>query len=445
MTQALTTERRYHSDFQALEQGLRGEPGWLRSLRQRAWSRFAELGFPTGRRGNEAWKYTNVAPIAATSFVYPEDSSADLVEASDLKGLAPGHDLWTTLVFVNGRYAPALSGGPPARNARVTSLADAAREDGATAEQHLAHYAGPEEDGFVALNTAFLRDGALVHGTAGQAQALPIHLLFVATGEGEPTVTYPRTLIVAEPGSSLTVLESYVSLSGGPAFTDAVTEIVAADGAQIHHYRMLMEHPDSFHIGTTRVVQGRDSSFTSTSFSTGDALARNDFQVLLDAPGASCVLNGLYLTDGTQHIDNHVVVDHAKPHTTSRLYYKGILDGSSKAVFSGRVLVRPNAQKTDARQYDRNLILSEGAEVDSKPSLEIFADDVRCYHGATAGHIDEEALFYMQSRGLDLGAARGLLVRAFASEIIDAIQLEPLRAYLDQLFLGALPGPGGQA
>ena len=208
---------------------------------------------------------------------------------------------------------------------------------------------------------------------------------------------------------------------------------------------MLMEHPDSFHVGTSRVVQGRDSSLTSTSFSTGDAMARNDFQVLLDAPGASCLLNGLYLTDGAQHIDNHIVVDHAKPHTSSRLYYKGILDGHSRAVFSGRVLVRPDAQKTEARQDDRNLILSDDAEVDSKPSLEIFADDVRCYHGATSGHLDEEALFYMQSRGLGPGAARGLLIRAFASEIIDTIQLEPLRAYLDQLFLGALPGPGGRA
>ena len=444
MTQALSTENRYQADFAAFQQCADDEPAWLRGLRQRAWSRFVELGFPTNR-GNEAWKYTNLSRIAAISFAYPQDPGADLVQVSDLKGLAPQHDLWTTLVFVNGRYAPALSGGPPAGKARVTSLADAAQQDGATAERHLARYASPEDDGFVALNTAFLGDGALVHVPAGQAQPLPIHLLFLVTGEGEPTVTYPRTLIVAEPESSLTVLESYVSLSGGPTFTNAVTEIVAGDGARVHHYRMLMEHPDSFHVCTSRVVLGRDSSLTSTSFSTGAAMARNDFGVLLDAPGASCTLNGLHMTGGTQHIDNHIDVDHAKPHTSSRLYYKGILDGSSRAVFSGRVLVRPDAQKTDARQDDRNLILSDGAEVDSKPSLEIFADDVRCYHGATSGHIDEEALFYMQSRGLDPKAAQRLLVRAFASEIIDTIQLEPLRAFIDQLFLGALPGPGGPA
>ena len=245
--------------------------------------------------------------------------------------------------------------------------------------------------------------------------------------------------MVAGRHSKLTVIESYVSLSNSQHFTNAVTEIALEDGASVEHYRLLMENPDSFHVGNTRVHQGQDSTFSSASFTRGAAVARNDFQVLLDAPGSFCSLNGLYMTSGRQHIDNYINIDHAKPHTTSRLYYKGILDGSSKAVFGGTVLVRKDAQKADAQQSDKNLLLSDKAEVDSKPSLLIYADDVKCGHGATAGNIDEDTLFYMRSRGLDLDTASSLLIYGFASEIIEAVRLEPLHGYLDKLFLESLP------
>ncbi|MQG40509.1 MAG: Fe-S cluster assembly protein SufD, partial [SAR202 cluster bacterium] len=239
--------------------------------------------------------------------------------------------------------------------------------------------------------------------------------------------------------TDVTVVESYVGPKDSEYFTNAVTEFSLADGARIDHYRLLLEGEKAFHVGTSRVKQEKDSSFNSASFALGTALARNDLQVLLDGPGAYCSLNGLYLTADNQHIDNLISIDHAQPHCTSRLNYKGILDGRSRAVFGGEVMVRRDAQKSDAEQTDKNLILSKLAEVDSKPSLLIYADDVKCNHGATAGHIDADTLFYLRSRGLDLDAASRMLVHAFASEIIDKVRPEPLRDYLDDLFSAAIP------
>jgi len=244
---------------------------------------------------------------------------------------------------------------------------------------------------------------------------------------------------VADRNSRVTLVESYVSLADARFLTDAVTEIVLEDGANVDHYRLLLESNEAYHVGVSRVYQSQDSTFASASFARGAALGRNDFQVLLDAPGASCALNGLYLTTGAQHMDNFINIDHAKPNGTSRLLYKGILDGKSRAVFGGNVTVRKEAQKTDAQQTDKNLLLSLDAEVDSKPSLLIYADDVKCGHGATAGHIDDDTLFYMQSRGLDVETASQILIHAFASEIIDTVELTPLREYLDRLFMDAIP------
>ncbi len=368
-------------------------------------------------------------------------NGASQVEPADLRGLAPWDDGWITLVFVNGRYSPALSGGPAAPGgASVTRLAAASAADGGDIQEHLAQHATFENDGFTALNTAFLLEGAIVHIPEGESLRAPVHLVFVTTDSGQPAVTYPRTLVVAGANSNVTVIETYVSLSATPNFTDAVTEIVVGDGAQVKHYRLLLESADAFHVGTSRVYQGRDSTFSSMSFARGTAIGRNDLRVLLDAPGSSCLLRGLYVTSGTQHIDNYVNIDHAKPHTTSRLYYKGILDGASRAVFGGMVLVRPGAVKADAQQTDKNLLLSEKAEVDSKPSLEIYADDVKCGHGATAGSVADDAIFYMRSRGLDLETATAYLIKGFASEIVDAIELEPVRACVESAAMGALPG-----
>ena len=440
MAQALAKEDRYLSDFRAFERGLAdNEPAWFHRIRQQALARFAELGFPTARRGNEKWKYTSVVPIASSIFEYPFEPPLTELKRPDLIGRAPWHPDWVSLVFLDGRYSKALSTPHQDNGARVMNLADALLADGDLAEKHLAQHATVEDDAFTALNTAFLRDGAFIHVPEGDSLASPLHLLYLTTDRAQPTVSYPRTLVVAGRHSKLTIVESYINLSSARNFSNAVTEIVVGDGAEIEHYRVLVDNPEGFHVGVTRVDQGRDSAFSSVSFARGAALARNDVAVLLDAPGSACSLNGLYMTSGTQHIDNYITIDHAKPHTTSRLKYKGILDGSSRAVFGGTVLVRQDAQKADAQQTDKNLILSEEAEVDSKPSLLIYADDVKCSHGATAGHIDEDTLFYMRSRGLDLETASRLLIHGFASEIIETVEIEGLRAYLERLSLESLP------
>ncbi len=444
MVQAAVAYAGYARDFAGLER----EPGvpqppWLRELRRGALAHFEKVGLPTARKGNEPWKYTNIAPIANTPFAYAK-APAKLPESRHLAAVAPWCTVWRELVFVNGCYSAALSANDPSRSlatdvqgAVVTNLADALASHGEVIRQHLAQHALYDYDGFTALNTAFLGDGAFVYVPDGTEVSTHLHLLFATSSSHEPLVSYPRTLIVAGKHSKLTVIESYVSLDGRPHFNNAVTEIALDDGARLEHYRVLLDR-DAYHVGVTRVRQGRDSNFTSTAFSTGPALARNDFSVKMDAPGAECYLRGLYVTAGTQHIDNYLTIDHAEPHCTSRLYYKGILDDRSRAVFGGTVFVRPGAIKTDAYQEDKNLLLSDEAEVDSKPSLEIYADDVKCGHGATAGAIAEEALFYMQSRGLDPKTAQVFLVKGFAAEILDSM-MEPLREYLERQVTQALP------
>ncbi len=441
MTQSPTKSTDYAAAFKAFRQS-RGADGlaWLNNLGDQAWSSFSQLGFPTARRGNEKWKYTNVGPIAKAGFGHswdlkPDDGSA----AGNLQALAPLQQEWANLVFVDGRFSSSLSAIPELANgARVTSLAEAVKYDRQVVQQHMADYASFEEDGFTALNTAFLSDGAFVHVPEGSVSSAPVHLVFITTERALPRVSYPRTLIVADKNAELTVIETHVGPPDSQYFTNAVTEIAVGDGAKVDHYRLLLEGPQAFHVGTSRVRQGQDSGFSSASFSMGATLARNDFQVLLDGAGASCVLNGLYLTSNLQHIDNLINIDHAKPHTTSRLAYRGILDGKSKAVFGGQVLVRKDAQKVEAQQSDKNLLLSDQAEVDSKPSLLIYADDVKCGHGATAGHVDADSLFYLRSRGLTPETASQMLVHAFAREIIETVNLEPLREYLDGLFLRAV-------
>ena len=442
MTQTTTKFPQYAADFQALL-AVGGEPAWLGQLREQAWSRFGQLGLPTLRRGNEKWKYTDVRPVANTTFEHPLSLGLDGVpDQEQVAAVAPWDPDWTNLVFIDGHYSPSLSSnqsGNQPGDVYVGRLAEAAGNHQDVLQKHLAQHAEFQDDGFVALNTSFLADGALVHVPAGQSLAAPVHLVYLTTDRQQPRVTYPRTLVVAGGNSRLTVVESYVSLAAGRYFTDAVTEIVLEDGANVDHYRLLLESEEAYHMGVSRVYLGPDSTFTTASFSHGAALGRNDFQVLLDAPGANCTLNGLYLTTGTQHMDNFINIDHAKPHGTSRLLYKGILGGKSRAVFGGNVLVRKEAQQTTAHQTDKNLLLSDEAEVDTKPSLLIYADDVKCGHGATAGHLNQDTLFYMRSRGLDAEIASRMLVHAFAGEIIEKVHLPSLREYLDRLFMAAIP------
>ena len=435
----------YYADYQALREQLSpGSPPWLNDLRAAAWEKFDASGFPTARRGNEPWKYTNVRPIAQGRFSAGDigrDGPVDLLIGADGRPNVGDflNNAWTKLIFLDGR--PLMRGQSDTPMVSTVARSLETGTDAESLRDHLGNHANMEEDAFVALNTAFLSDGAYVRLPDDFEEEVFLNIVHLR--QSSDTVVCPRTLVVAGRNTRLTVFESYVGADPAKAtqyFTNAVTEIAVGEGAKVTHYRLLDESRNAYHVGATRVTQARDSAYESGSFAFGCALGRHDLSVLLDGTGAYCSLNGLYLTDNTEHMDNLVSIDHAHPHGASRLYYKGILDGRSRAVFGGTVLVRENAQKTDAQQTDKNLILSDRAEVDSKPSLLIYADDVKCGHGATAGHIDEDTLFYMRSRGLDPQTASQILIHAFASEIIDTVAHEPVREYLDHLFLDTVSG-----
>jgi Fe-S cluster assembly protein SufD len=443
MTQAPARYERYLTDFESHIAAAADQPEWLREMRRQAFEHFRDVGLPTARKGNEPWKYTNVGPIAGTDFAYGLAAALE-PGVEELSAAGPWCTVWHEVAFVNGQYSPALSESPATHEPReglggavVGRLADALATHPELVREHLGKYAPHDYDGFTALNAAFLNDGAFVYVPDGTEVATHLHIVYATAGGDEPMVAYPRTLVIAGRQSKVTIVESYVSLDAGGYFNDAVTEIALAEGAKVEHYRVLLDR-DAYHVGVTRVNQASGSHFKSTTFETGTRLARNDFSILLDGEGAECHLRGLYVTAGEQHVDNYLTIDHAKPHCLSRLYYKGILDEKSKAVFGGTVFVRPGAIKTDAHQEDKNLVLSHEAEVDSKPALEIYADDVKCGHGATAGAVAEDALFYMQSRGIDERTANQLLVRGFASEILDGV-MEPLREYLEKETSAALP------
>ncbi|MDE2718055.1 MAG: Fe-S cluster assembly protein SufD [Chloroflexota bacterium] len=413
-------------------------PDWLSALRRRGMDSFSMLGFPTSRKDNEKWKYTNLGALANATFGYAVRPGA--VAAGLLESLAPSSEDWVQLAFVDGHYVAEYSANGHAGNGVVVGrLGDSADLSSNGAGEGIGSLADVGCDGFTALNTAFATDGAVVKVSAGSS-APTVHLVYVTTEDDEAIATHPRTLVIAGEGSECTVVESYVGVGESTYFTNSVSEILLEAGAHVDHYRLMMDSPGAFHIGSTPVRLSEDSTFNSLSFARGGRVARNGLHVMLDAPGSSCVVGGLYFTYGTQHIDNHVVIDHLKPHTSSDLYFKGILDDRSRAVFSGGVIVHPNAQKSEAYQKDQNLLLSEGARINTKPMLEIYADDIQATHGATAGAVAEEAIFYMRSRGIDEKTARDLLVHGFAKEIIDRVSLEPLREYLDGLFADGLPG-----
>ena len=432
MTQTLTEYDRYAEQYAGLADT---GPVWLRDLRKKGFDNFARLGFPTARRGNEAWKYTNVAPVARAEFSTPSTSETPTVET--LRQALPWQNDWNTLVFIDGRFSSELSTMYETDGVLVGSLSGAIGQDGALVQQHLGTLASVEDDGFAALNTAFIGDGAVVHVPGGTTMERPIHLAFVSTEENR-FVAHPRVLVVAGAESEATVIESYVSLGDNAYFNNAVAEIVIEEGANVEHYRLMDESHESYHVGVARIHQKDGSSFSSRAFYKGVGLGRHDFYVHI-GEGCETDLSGLYITSDTQHMDNFINIDHAQPNSTSRLYYKGILSGRSRAVFGGTVFVREGADKTDSLQSDKNLLLSPDAEVDSKPALFIWADDVKCGHGATAGNVDEDTVFYMRSRGVDLETASRLLIFGFASEVIDTVAVPELHEYLERSFLDAIP------
>ncbi len=434
---------RYLADFARLEQRLNGQRGGsLHALRQAAIERFAELGFPTTR--DEEWRYTNVAALARGSFRLP--NGAGTLVTPLLEGLASeyGESAYAArLVFVDGRWSPELSAvGSLPQGVRAGSLSAALAETPELLEPHLGKYAGFADHPFVALNTAFFQDGAFLHVPRGAAVEQPILLLFLATSPdgAESLVTHPRSLIVAGESSQATVVEVYAGQGGRGHWTNAVTEVVTCPGSSIDHYRLQQEHLRAFHVATLQVQQERDSVFSSHAFALGGGLARTDVNAFLDGEGIECTLNGLYLGAGEQVIDNHTRIDHARAHCASHELYKGILDDRSRGVFNGKIFVHQDAQKTDAKQTNNALLLSEDAEIDTKPQLEIYADDVRCTHGATIGQLDPDALFYLRSRGIEREAARNLLTYAFASEIVERVRVDALRERLEKLVLARLGG-----
>ena len=437
MTQASTANKRYEEQFNELAGG-NSAPDWLVALRRKGMDGFARHGFPTARRGNEAWKYTNVAPIAATTFDHGSTIAAD-VTLDSIKEVAPWDDDWTTLVFINGRYSDDLSGSSANGSTQAGNLASLVRSSGTSVQSRLGSLVDAEGDGFAALNTAFTDDGAFIHVPDGAQMERPIHLLFVSTDGQRPFVTYPRVLVVAGKRGKATIIESYVGIGQNEYFTDSVAELIVEEEAEVEHYRLLAESDAAYHVGTARVEQADGSLFSSRAFYGGVGLGRHDLGLTINGSECHSDLSGLYVTSGAQHVDAFVNIDHTKPYSSSRLYYKGILSGRSRAVFGGTVYVREGAIKTDAQQSDKNLLLSLDAEIDTKPALFIWADDVKCGHGATAGSVNAEALFYMRSRGVDLETASKLIIYGFATEIIDTVTVPGLKNYLERTILESLP------
>jgi Fe-S cluster assembly protein SufD len=429
-----TQEQAYLTALESFEKnGYANDPSWAHELRKVAMSKFQSLGFPTSRRGNEEWKYTDIGPIAKTTFRSLDSNALPQVDAADVDRISLGEPGWSQLVFVNGGYSEELSSvsSLPA-GVMVVNLVEAMRSTPDLVQAHLSLHAGYEANAFTALNTAFVHEGAFVHIPEGIQVDEPIRLLFLSMSQ-EETVTQSRVLIVAGKNSKAAIIESYAGISDGRYFSNAVTEIVVGDGSTVEYYKIQQQSEKAFHITTTEVALGKDSHFSSINIDLGGKLTRNDLNVLTEGEGSSSMLNGLYLVNGTQHVDNQVIIDHAKPYTTSRELYKGILDGKSRSVFHGSIIVREGAVKVNANQVDKNLLLSDQAEADTKPAFWVYCDDVKCGHGAACGQMDEAALFYMRSRGIDEEKARGLLTRAFVSEIIESISNESLRGQVDVL------------
>jgi Fe-S cluster assembly protein SufD len=429
-TEQLETYLAAFSEFQKNAPG--SDLAWLRKLREDAFARFCEAGFPTTH--DEDWRFTNVMPIAKTPWqlaAHAVNVSREAIESYRLPGAA------CQLVFVDGRFARDLSSlGNLASGVRVNSLRDEIATNPGALEAHLGRYLNIQRDAFAALNTAFIADGAFVYLRNGLVLEQPIHLLFLSSGAEQPLMTHPRNLIVAEEESQVAVVEDYVSLNraeGSVAFCNTATELVAAESAVVSHYMLEREHVATFNVSTLRIQQARSANVTTHSVLLGGGLVRNNVHPVLAGEGAECLINGLFIGNGRQHLDNYMLVEHASPHCGSRQFYNGILDGQAHGVFHGRIIVHKDAQKTDAKQTNRNLLLSDDAQIDTKPQLEIYADDVKCTHGATIGQIEENALFYLRSRGIDEVGARKLLLLAFANECLDRMKEETVRSYLEGL------------
>ena len=424
------TIERYVSHFEAFERTLNGEStSALHQLRREAMEKLADAGLPTTR--HEDWKYTNISPISKIDFTPVLKYGAEGLTRDKIDRYSFGtrHQL----VFVNGHFSADLSTvGTLPKGVVCGSLAFAIKSGEACAQRYLGTQIKIDETPFVSLNTAFLNDGAFLYVPDGVVLEEPIHILFVASNN-TPALITPRNLIVVGKKSQASVVESYVAISESQYLTNAVTEIVLRDNAVLEHDKLQLESMKAFHIAMIYGRLGGGTTFTSNSISIGGLIVRNNVTTVFDAERSEVTLNGLSLGTGSQLVDNHTIIDHARPNCASHELYKSILDGKSRGVFNGKIFVRPQAQKTDAKQTNKTLLLSDDATVDTKPQLEIFADDVKCTHGATVGQLDPEQVFYLRSRGIGEMAARDILTFAFAADVVSRVHIDPLRSQLDAL------------
>ena len=431
VTELVKSENNYQAAFRTLTPTV----AWLELVRGSAMDRFEQLGFPSVI--DEEWKYTNLASLARESFV-PATASEEI--PGDVNTFAYPETATAYLVVVNGFLREELSVKTGLESVVAVDLfhAGADARYNKIVRKYLARNAGYHDSGLTALNTAFLQSGVFIWIPKNVELETPIQITFVADPSAQGSANFPRVLIVAEENSSATVIESFVSNGDERYFTNAIAEIVVKDGARLDHYRLQRESHKAFHVSTTSAELGRASRYHTTSINLGAQLARHDVSVVMDHEGAETSVDGLYMVGSDQHTDTHSVIDHKQPHCTSHQLYKGILDGNGRAVFNGKIFVREGAQKTDAMQTNKNLLLSDKARVDTKPQLEIFADDVKCAHGAAVGQIDPEELFYLETRGITPELGRSLLTYGFAEEVIGKIKLASIRSELDEVVLRQL-------
>ena len=422
-------------EFQAARAGR--DPDWIAELRTEALQRFQEIGLPTERRGNEEWKYTDIRPLLRKGFSALQISDSDGAVASadvDLQALRVGDPTWHRVTLVDGRYSAELSASDSLPDGVIiSSLAEGVHAESESVRAHLTRLADHKEQGFTALNTALAADGALVVLPRNTRFEQPIHIVYVTTERTSSMVAMPRTLIVACEDSSASIVETHVSTSDDAHLTNAVTEIVVGAGAKISYCKVQQEGEASYNVSTTQVEVNENATFRSMAIDIGGRLTRNNLSIIMAGEGANSDVRGAYVITGDQHVDNQVIVDHVVGHNDMYEIYKGILDGHSRSVFHGSIIVRPNAAKVNAMQVDKNLLLSNEAEADTKPAFWIYCDDVRCGHGAACGELDDDSMFYLLSRGIGEEEARMMLIRAFVSEIVDAIKEQPIHDHVAAL------------
>ena len=431
MSELKDIKNQYLKSYELFENSLNGDRvSSISGLRKAAFGKFSDLDFPTTK--DEEWKYTSIAPLLEHNFI-PSLQKKSLTKEQVKNFLFEDLDS-NVVIVVNGFYSDELTTLTNIqKEVEVSSIAKAISSDSPLVKEHLGKYADFTTHIFTSLSTAFTKDGVLVHIPEGKIVEQPIHILFITDSGNEKLLIQPRNLFVAEKNSQTTIIEHFVNIDSGIYFTNTVTEIVVGENAIVDHIKLQEESKEAFHIGRMEVDQERSSNFASHFVSLGSSITRNEFNSKFNDEGGECKLNGLFLTEGNQLFDVHTLIDHAKPHCNSHEHYKGILDDVSRGVFNGKVIVRQDAQKTNAFQENNNIILSKEALINTKPQLEIFADDVKCSHGATIGQLDKDAMFYLKSRGIGEETARTILIHAFASDVIKSVKVEAVKNYIENI------------